>query len=379
MNLDLIVRLQVYILSLSVLLILYIQLREESQLYSVRDRLFRYLILSTMITLILEAITWSLDGNPGTIAYRVNVISNTLLFMVNTIPLTIWTVYIIATANTDKKPIIKGFIILKFFVMIHILIALSAPINQKYFYIDANNIYHRGEWYSIGNTIHVILIVVNFLVILHNWDKINQRNRVPMLLFMLPPIIGFIAQVMFYGTNLVWPGATISILMSYIMIQSQVAKTDYITGLYNRRELDSYIDRKINNLPKNKQFAGIMIDLDDFKNINDKHGHIVGDKAIKAAASLIKKSFKRDDFVARYGGDEFVAILDVKDKKECSHKIDHLKRQFELFNEKNEEIFKLKISLGYSIYRKENGQGEEFIHYLDQLMYENKHERSKKG
>jgi len=373
--LDLIIRLQVYIVSLSVLLIIYIQLKEESESYSVHDQLFRYMVVSTIATLVFEAISWSADGKLGTVAYIINMSVNILLFMTNTIPLTLWTLYIVETTNSHKGPIIKGLLIMKTLVIINMLMALSAPINQKYFYIDANNVYHRGEWSIIGNMVHVILIIVSFLIISHNWDKVNQKNRRPILLFTVPPTIGFIVQTMYYGTSLVWPGATISILMSYIMLQSQVVKVDYLTGLYNRRELDSYIDRKIRNLPKSKKFAGVMIDLDDFKKINDQYGHSVGDKAIKTAASLIKRSFKKDDFVARYGGDEFVIILDIKEEQEMSHKVQHLKRQFELFNKEKEDVFRLEISVGYGIYTWGDGQGDEFLHHLDQLMYENKKER----
>ncbi|HHX62946.1 MAG TPA: GGDEF domain-containing protein [Epulopiscium sp.] len=372
---DLIIRLQVYIVSLSVLLIIYIQLKEESESYSVHDQLFRYMVVSTIATLVFEAISWSADGKLGTVAYIINMSVNILLFMTNTIPLTLWTLYIVETTNSHKGPIIKGLLIMKTLVIINMLMALSAPINQKYFYIDANNVYHRGEWSIIGNMVHVILIIVSFLIISHNWDKVNQKNRRPILLFTVPPTIGFIVQTMYYGTSLVWPGATISILMSYIMLQSQVVKVDYLTGLYNRRELDSYIDRKIRNLPKSKKFAGVMIDLDDFKKINDQYGHSVGDKAIKTAASLIKRSFKKDDFVARYGGDEFVIILDIKEEQEMSHKVQHLKRQFELFNKEKEDVFRLEISVGYGIYTWGDGQGDEFLHHLDQLMYENKKER----
>lgn len=373
--LDLIVKLQVYIVPLLILLILYIQLKEESQSFSLNDQLFSYLILSTMATLIFEATSWAANGNTGTTAYIMNVSSNTLLLAINTVPLTMWALYIIATVNQEKQIVIKYAAILGIPVVINMLIALSTPINQKYFYIDENNLYHRGEWANIAIAIHGALFITDILITLYNWGRINQRNRVPMLFFLVPPMAGFIGQMKFYGTSLVWPGATVSILMSYIMIQSQVVKTDYLTGLYNRRELDSYIDRKIRSLPQGKFFAGLMIDLDDFKEINDKYGHAVGDQAIKVAAFLIKKSVKKDDFVARYGGDEFLIILDIKTEEELNYKINNIKKQFKLFNDKNEEIFKLKISIGGSIYTKESGQGEAFIHHLDQLMYENKCER----
>ncbi len=275
-------------------------------------------------------------------------------------------------ANNKKKPLTGYVVVLGIPIIINMIIALSTPVSQKYFYIDKNNVYHRGEWHAILVGIHVFLIIANILVTLYNWERLNPRNRVAMLLFMLPSIIGYAMQITFYGTSLIWPGTTIAILMSYIMIQSQVVKTDYLTGVYNRREMDTYIERKIKNLPKGKRFAGIMVDLDDFKDINDNYGHAVGDKAIRMAAHLIKKSVRKDDFVARYGGDEFIIIVDINNENEFKDKIENLKRQFILFNDKKEEVFELGVSIGCSVYNYGDGLREDLLHELDRLMYEDK-------
>lgn len=374
-DVELLIRLQVYIVSFFVLLIIYVQIKEESQSYLLHDRLFKYLILATIWTLVIEAISWMSNGSIGEIGRIIKMSSHVLLVMTATLPLSIWTLYIIATTNKGKEIVTKVGVIQGSLILVNMLMALSAPFNEKYFYIDSNNRYHRGEWETIGIIIHVILFAINVAVIFSQWKKINPRDRLPILFFIVPPITGFVIQMMFYGTSLVWPGGTISILMAYIMIQTQVVKTDYLTGLYNRRQLDIYLEREIRNLPKNKRFGGIMIDMDDFKQINDQYGHVVGDQAIKKTASIIRKSCRKDDFIARYGGDEFAVILNVKDEVDLRQRAQKIKRNFELFNKRNEEPYQLKTSMGYSICGVGDERGDEFLNRLDQLMYDNKKER----
>lgn len=214
-------------------------------------------------------------------------------------------------------------------------------------------------------------------VTLYNWSNINKRNRMSMLLFLLPPVIAFVIQMMFYGTSLLLPAATISILMAYSKCQhqSQFIKTDYLTGLYNRRELDLYLERKLKNLPTKRKLAGIMIDLDDFKFINDQYGHIVGDTALRRATSIIEKCFHKNEFVARYGGDEFIILFEIKNEIELHNRVGYLRNEFELFNKKKEEVFELGASIGASIYSQEDKQSSMFLERLDFLMYEDKKNR----
>lgn len=372
------IQLQVYIISFLILLIIYIQLKEEAQAYSLQDQLFKYLTLATMLPLISEAISWVANGKPGQMMRTLNMGSNTLLLVSNLIPLAIWTFYIISTISKDKAFLRNGFMPMGILMTINVLIASSTPFSKKYFYIDANNYYHRGEWAMVAVSIYGFLFAYNLFIILYNWKRINQRNRTSMLLFLVPPITGFALQMMFYGTSLVWPGSTISILMVYVQIQSQMIKRDYLTGLYNRRELDSYLERKMRNLPTGKKFAGIMIDVDDFKFINDQYGHAVGDMAIKSTATIITKAFHKDVFIARYGGDEFLVLIDLKDEQELHEQVTNLKKQFTLFNDKKEEVFVLKISVGADIYNLEDGYGAEFLNRLDQLMYVQKSKRKQK-
>ncbi|WP_292980016.1 diguanylate cyclase [Nitrosomonas sp.] len=86
--------------------------------------------------------------------------------------------------------------------------------------------------------------------------------------------------------------------------------TDGLTGLYNRAKLNTILVEQLARFKRNdRAFCLLMIDVDYFKNINDQLGHIMGDKILVTVASVLQKSIRTVDYAARYGGDEFMAIL----------------------------------------------------------------------
>jgi len=87
----------------------------------------------------------------------------------------------------------------------------------------------------------------------------------------------------------------------------KLAGSDAVTGLDNRRKAEAFMAFRIAH---NRVFSVILLDLNEFKQINDKHGHPVGDEVLKQFASELKSAFRSTDVVARWGGDEFVVVLD---------------------------------------------------------------------
>jgi diguanylate cyclase len=87
-------------------------------------------------------------------------------------------------------------------------------------------------------------------------------------------------------------------------------QTDALTGINNRKALDSYLEDRVErcNL-QGASFAVLMLDIDDFKSINDTYGHLIGDRVLLAFATKCKSSIRADDFIARYGGEEFIILL----------------------------------------------------------------------
>lgn len=102
------------------------------------------------------------------------------------------------------------------------------------------------------------------------------------------------------------------IVLSYVVGQKKLnlavkaSETDFLTQVANRRAWDRRVKELM--LP-GKQFGVLFLDIDDFKQVNDTYGHLVGDEVLKVVAQTIKKLIRKEDFVARYGGEEFAALL----------------------------------------------------------------------
>jgi diguanylate cyclase (GGDEF)-like protein/PAS domain S-box-containing protein len=91
---------------------------------------------------------------------------------------------------------------------------------------------------------------------------------------------------------------------------AQLASTDALTGLYNRRAFDEQLDLQIRLMTRmGRPISLLVIDLDDFKGYNDRYGHLAGDQALKTMADLLSRKIRASDIIARYGGEEFVVIL----------------------------------------------------------------------
>jgi diguanylate cyclase (GGDEF)-like protein len=202
---------------------------------------------------------------------------------------------------------------------------------------------------------------------------IIKQELTPIFFFMIPPVVGAAFQVLFYGLSLIWPLVTLSILFVFIRLQNKLLFTDHLTGLFNRRELDRYLRNSL--LGNGGTLGGLMIDLDSFKKINDDFGHNVGDQALIDTAEILKRTFRKNDFIARYGGDEFIVIIDIARKNDLKKAVDRLDENVTLFNRKKTAPYTISLSVGYDfLLDKSKSEIKDFIKHLDELMYENKHE-----
>ncbi|MDD5967150.1 MAG: diguanylate cyclase, partial [Blautia sp.] len=140
--------------------------------------------------------------------------------------------------------------------------------------------------------------------------------------------------------------------------------TDALTGTYNRRY---YEDR----LKKTKETAGVaMIDLDDFKMYNDTYGHRAGDKVLDAVVKVIRKCIRKSDILVRYGGDEFLLILQDIGEADFVQKL-HTIRE-EIHQTRIQEYEKIRPSVSIGGVRMEGETLEEAVNRADHFMYQAK-------
>ncbi|GEM_PF-6873234 len=173
----------------------------------------------------------------------------------------------------------------------------------------------------------------------------------------------------------------ISVLKSEEYKNINLAHHDPLTNLENRIALEEGFIRNEKRIQrrdfqsktdeKNKEkMAVIFFDLNKFKQVNDQHGHIVGDKLLKAIARNLEKISRPTDIVSRFGGDEFVILLsEIDNTAEVEKYCDRIHSIFKKPYEIEGLLLESSASIGYSIYPNDSNQFEELIKIADQKMY----------
>ena len=106
-------------------------------------------------------------------------------------------------------------------------------------------------------------------------------------------------------------------LKEKVRLLEEKSNLDALTKAFNRRALENYLDRLTKKRNIKRELHLLMIDIDNFKQINDKYGHVAGDKILVFIAHTLKKTLRDGDKVFRYGGEEFVVILNRIDTQNC--------------------------------------------------------------
>jgi diguanylate cyclase (GGDEF)-like protein len=217
---------------------------------------------------------------------------------------------------------------LAFIVLANFILVIANQVTGWYYTIDAANIYYRGPYYFVSVFWTISLVIAAFIMILKNRDKVEN-----------------------------------------------------LTGVYNRKWLDFAINNRISKSNARSSFAAILIDLDDFKIINDTYGHDVGDKVLQDITKVLKNCLSSEALLARYGGDEFYILLNSGDPEVVRETIEQLQSCMKIYNKTNEQGFKISISVGSIVYDpSSNWSVLDFEKKVDELLYLNKrNKKSSKG
>lgn len=151
------------------------------------------------------------------------------------------------------------------------------------------------------------------------------------------------------------------------------SKNDPILNILTRAEFINRLNKIINKKPQ-KDFSLVMIDVDNFKHINDSHGHIFGDSALIQTTNVIKELLNENDIFARYGGDEFILYTNSFDSiKELVTKIEKLRMSVEKNTiEVNGSKSSVTMSFGISVYPYDGKTLDSLLNFADNMLYKAK-------
>lgn len=148
----------------------------------------------------------------------------------------------------------------------------------------------------------------------------------------------------------------------------KMSLTDGLTGLLNRIGFNEKIEKYLNN-NESKKCIAILLDVDNFKFINDVYGHEVGDQVLIQLATDMKKEFPENAVIGRNGGDEFCMLIKDCNEEEAKNLIEGFTMKKRTFQHKGKE-YKYSISLGYVEYPTYAHKGSELLRYADIALYE---------
>lgn len=149
---------------------------------------------------------------------------------------------------------------------------------------------------------------------------------------------------------------------------------DDLTLSYNRRFLTRKMPALLARTKKhNNSLCVTLIDCDDFKKINDEYGHHTGDTMLQVISSFLNENIRKDDYVVRWGGDEFLVIAEHSDYTASHAMIDRL--QAELKRVSAERNMPMSVSVGTAVYPQEASSLEGLLRIADHKMYDNKRKR----
>lgn len=361
------------LIGLVLLLIIFFDMKSNSKKMKYDHKLFLIIIFTTALVMITDIMTVALNGLTGYLLRETNIALTTIHFMLSTLPYMTWSMYVDFYIHRNVRRTKRRIPIFIIPAIITMILSLLSLYNQGIFFISEDNVYHRGHLFLINFAIYFIYFIGTYIQMILNKKNIRKKDYYTLLLFGLVPAIMGGLQSTYLGASFVWLGVSISVLLIYFNIQNSEINEDYLTGLYNRRQLDFYLERSIQKLDENRLLFMIMIDIDDFKEINDTYGHVEGDNALKHTADLFISTFRTDDFIARYAGDEFIIIMKLENKDCKEDIINRLRGKLRVFNNNNIIPYDINLSLGYDIYDPASKMDAiEFIMHVDNLMYQDK-------
>ena len=218
--------------------------------------------------------------------------------------------------NMKLKMSRKTFALASIPLIVMTLVAVSVFFTDKVYWFDETNHFHAGEWGVLRYVPLLLYFVIAVILIVRGTFKRHRAITVlgyecvalilmamyfeydsyPEFLCETAMIIGITFYYMYYQTNA---------LLQENSTLLNVAHKDALTGVYNRAGYDSIVEGH----PEWTDVGFLIMDIDKFKLINDNYGHDIGDQMLKRVASILQTTFREEDYIIRFGGDEFVVLI----------------------------------------------------------------------
>ena len=335
---------------------------------------------------ILDPIVFLVDGSTGIIKNMndfyifVNHFGNGAIYLLDLCVVISWSVFLVFHLNGSvglKRIIWYAVIFGASFIIL--LINIFFPF---IFEVDMDGVYRRVENGAFG---YVLFTVIDIIILLDSvFFFVHARIRggilkfFPIWVFLIPVIAGIAVQGIYYGVSTINVGFSLAVCGMLMSMQNDLIFFDKLTGLYNRYYLD-YLKKKMNASDRKAEYTAMMLDLNGFKQINDKYGHQEGDNALIKTGELLRVAVGSYGTVIRYAGDEFIIILHTQVDAIINEVLHNINRQFNIYNKGHAVPYELSISIGYSKADLKKYSVDDLMNDIDKKMYLDKEKRKQEN
>jgi diguanylate cyclase (GGDEF)-like protein len=148
------------------------------------------------------------------------------------------------------------------------------------------------------------------------------------------------------------------------------AAIDPVSGLYNRRYFESRLEEELQRARRSATpVALLMLDIDDFKGVNDRFGHLAGDSVIRDVAEILRRSVRAFDVCTRYGGEEFAVLMPGNGPESAAATAERIRERVELYQPTDPALVGLKVTASLGISATVDGAARELIEHADRALY----------
>ena len=342
------------------------------------DKVFSAIIAVGIAGTVLEPFTFFIDGRGGAFFRVLCVSANTLEYFCVATAAVLWIWYVDLYLSKDEKRITTRFMPMIVIWAALVVLLIANIFGGFLFSFDGNNVYSREP---LGYIFYVYLTAsyLTSIGLYYRFRAVHGRTQFfPIWMFLAPLFLAIFIQIPFYGISVTFLGCAVGLVSIYLNLLSKQSLVDSLTGLYN----SAYIEHVMIIARSGRKYAysGIMLDIDQFKQINDRFGHSAGDDALFDTAKMILNAADRDSLAFRFAGDEFIVLLkapaDKRDELEAKTAAleERIRAEADKFNQKGEKPYEVHFSMGHTLYDPSKSD-DEFFRAMDAKMYEEKNQK----
>lgn len=346
----------IYLIDIAALALLCYLIRSNNILSQKRKGFFFLgIALTAMIILSEWGTIFAGEGNAN--LRGLNIICNVFGFAVSPVlPVILIAIIDFKVLKSNKLIMLPSFI--------NIFATALSPWFGFVFYVDAYNHYERGKYFVIFVAVYLLNLIILIISTVKKGDKYNYPIKAKTTVLSLFVIAGTSIQLFYPAVISSWHSITFSLFLYYFLLSDFDGSFDVLTRLYNR----TVYEKAANKLDGRIPYSIIVIDINNFKEINDTYGHDFGDAVLQKVTSVIRKSFNNGCSCYRVGGDEIHIISRETDLKTLEYQLKYMTNNLE--KERRNDSRMPTVSYGYGIYKGEKMTCFKEVHkQADDQMY----------